>query len=267
MHPYYLELSDRRIFCLEFPALGSAARGSIVIVPAFAEEMNRTRRTNAWIARELSALGYRVVLFDLSNTGDSSGDFAEATYANWCDDVLQVCGQIDKQSDSLDVLTTRFGSLLLSSVIEKQEFKINRACLIAPLLSGSDMMQEFLKIRVAKSIFEGKRESVKSLTESLGSGGSLDVSGYQLTEQLYASLAGLELHKESFASMEKVLTIFCRRDIKNGSGTSQNATELALDLGERATTKVIKCQPYWAQELAEISEDARNEVIRFFVNQ
>ena len=63
-----------KIFVLEFVPSGTS-RGSIIIVPPFAEEMNRSRKMLSAQARRLMQIGYRVWLPDLFGTGDSQGDF------------------------------------------------------------------------------------------------------------------------------------------------------------------------------------------------
>ena len=51
------------------------ARGAILYVHPFAEEMNNSRRMAALQARAFSALGFAVLQIDLFGCGDSCGDF------------------------------------------------------------------------------------------------------------------------------------------------------------------------------------------------
>ncbi len=63
-------------------------RGAVVYVHPFAEEMNKSRRMAALQSRALAAAGFAVLQIDLLGCGDSSGDFGDASWDEWIDDVL-----------------------------------------------------------------------------------------------------------------------------------------------------------------------------------
>src|SRR5215472_18869506 len=87
--PFFIENQKRRIFALYHEADRSPRPlGGVVFVPPFAEEMNLSRRMVALQARMLAAAGVSVLLVDLYGTGDSAGDFSEARWALWVEDVL-----------------------------------------------------------------------------------------------------------------------------------------------------------------------------------
>lgn len=79
-------LGGPRFRLVSEPAQGTVI-GTVVFAPAFAEEMNKSRRMTARMARALAADGWRVVQRDLLGCGDSAGDFGDATWAAWLDDV------------------------------------------------------------------------------------------------------------------------------------------------------------------------------------
>ena len=86
--PFFLQRGSRQLFCLHYAPAG-ASRGAVVHVPAFAEEMNKSRRMASLQARALAAQGWHVLQLDLLGTGDSEGDFGDATWADWMDDVAE----------------------------------------------------------------------------------------------------------------------------------------------------------------------------------
>ena len=90
-------------FCLFYPAEwgqnGGAARGLVLYIHPFAEEMNKARRMAALQARALAQGGYSVLQIDLSGCGDSSGDFGDATWKGWVNDVVQGCHWLRGQSN------------------------------------------------------------------------------------------------------------------------------------------------------------------------
>ncbi|NND68268.1 MAG: hydrolase 2, exosortase A system-associated, partial [Halioglobus sp.] len=71
-----------RFFTLQFRGEG-VARGHVVFVPPFVEEMNRCRALVAQQARAFAQQGYLCTLVDFFGTGDCDGDLADATLAHW----------------------------------------------------------------------------------------------------------------------------------------------------------------------------------------
>ena len=71
MQPFSLDVSGRSRFCLYHPPrrVDAVARGAIVYIHPFAEEMNFSRRMVALQARMLAAQGYAVLQIDLSGCG------------------------------------------------------------------------------------------------------------------------------------------------------------------------------------------------------
>ena len=88
MQPRFIEFGNGRRFCLFHPAQGGVARGAVLYVHPFAEEMNKARRMAVLQSRALAGAGYNVLQIDLLGCGDSSGDFGHADWSVWREDVL-----------------------------------------------------------------------------------------------------------------------------------------------------------------------------------
>jgi exosortase A-associated hydrolase 2 len=89
--PFFLPAGPRALFALHHEPT-APVRGAIVYVPPFGEEMNKSRRMAALQARALAAAGWHVLQIDLFGTGDSEGDFAEATWDAWLEDIATAVG-------------------------------------------------------------------------------------------------------------------------------------------------------------------------------
>ena len=82
--PFFLDTPEGALHVsLHMPPDARPASGWVVHVPAFAEEMNKSRAMVSRQARALAARGYAVVVPDLYGTGDSAGELREATWALW----------------------------------------------------------------------------------------------------------------------------------------------------------------------------------------
>ena len=80
---FFLPSDNGQRFCLYHPPQGSPPQGRVLYLHPFAEELNSTRRVVAQQARALAKAGYGVLQIDLLGCGDSSGEFADATWAAW----------------------------------------------------------------------------------------------------------------------------------------------------------------------------------------
>jgi len=76
--PFFLDGPAGRIFAILRAA--SDARHAVLIIPPFGEEMNKSRRQFTEVAQRLVGNGFAVLVVDLYGTGDSEGEFSEASW-------------------------------------------------------------------------------------------------------------------------------------------------------------------------------------------
>src|SRR4051812_44835330 len=118
MEALYLPASIGRNFCvLHSPTAGVKAKGALVYVHPFAEEMNKARRMAAMQARALADIGWYVLQPDLHGCGDSEGDFGDATWERWIEDVLHSAHWVQQRTGIAPGLWgLRAGCLLAAGV-------------------------------------------------------------------------------------------------------------------------------------------------------
>src|SRR6476620_8431972 len=86
--PFFLQTDRGRRFCLyHAPRAEKECRGAFIYVHPFGEEMNKSRRMAAMQARAFAAMGFGVLQIDLFGCGDSSGEFREARWNIWKQDL------------------------------------------------------------------------------------------------------------------------------------------------------------------------------------
>ncbi|HET8700346.1 MAG TPA: CocE/NonD family hydrolase, partial [Nitrococcus sp.] len=109
-----------RLHVTTFPVEPSRARGVVIAVAPFAEEMNKARRMMALQARRFQAEGYAVVLQDPLGCGDSGGDFADAAWTTWIAD-LQDCAETEAQRFGLAPVLwgVRLGAVIAGEVAHR----------------------------------------------------------------------------------------------------------------------------------------------------
>lgn len=117
---FYLPTPGGQLFCLYHPPVGMA-RGRVLHLHPLAEELNNCRRVSAQQARALALAGYAVLQFDMSGCGDSAGEFAEASWAQWLLDVSSAADWLLKQEQGpLWLWGVRTGALLATDWLKNQ---------------------------------------------------------------------------------------------------------------------------------------------------
>jgi exosortase A-associated hydrolase 2 len=200
LYPFFL--AQGRLFGLYFQPDSSSPRQAILHVPAFAEEMNKSRRMLALQARALAERGFGVLLLDLYGTGDSAGDFGEARWPIWLDDVAMGVEWLhEKGVECINLWALRAGALLALDGLCSRRVACQRLLLWQPVLSGELFLNQFLRLRVASGMLSRTgQESVKELQRRLLDGECLEVAGYTLHPEWARELMALDYQKSPLSS-------------------------------------------------------------------
>lgn len=167
------------------------AIGCVLVVPPFAEELNKCRRMVTEVALRLPAKGYVVLVPDLYGTGDSGGDFADVSWSCWQDDLARVCAWSNEQGSAASaVLAIRLGAALAASAAATGRLPaVSRTVFWQPVFDGSRYLTQFLRLRtVANLMTAERRETVAQLRSRLTQGEVLEVGGYGINGTLAADL-------------------------------------------------------------------------------
>lgn len=154
----------------------------MVFVHGFAEEMNKSRRMVARVARGLAAEGWLVVQRDLDGCGDSSGTFAQASWQTWVDDVLAELPNVSTHKPVV-LWCMRAGALLVSSVLAARPDV--HLLLWQPVLSGASHLQQFVRLESGARIAGSESAAVeRPPLQVLRSGGVTCIGGYEVSSAL-----------------------------------------------------------------------------------
>ena len=194
--PFFLQTDTGRRLLTYHPCSGTC-KGAVLYVHPFAEEMNKSRRMAALQARALSEIGYSVLQVDLYGCGDSSGDFKDARWEKWKDDLRLSLTWLKTQHDlPVTLLGLRLGALLALDFANDADFAIDRILLWQPVHSGEAYLAQFLRLRLANAMIAGKAKiGLQDLKRELASNGTLEVAGYELPHELAESISRLKLEE------------------------------------------------------------------------
>lgn len=263
MEAFFLSAANGQRFCLlHKPPLGHPVRGGVVYIHPLAEELNRSRHVAALQARTLALAGYVVLQIDLYGCGDSSGDFCDATWDTWVADVLlarqHLATQLGCVAQTLWLWGLRSGCLLGAAVALHDAD--NMTCVAGagqatktpvkllfwqPVLSGQQHLNQFLRLKMATDLVQGKRSAgTAELVQQLAGGQPVEVGGYTVSPGLASGLAQATLD---------VLGTSARVVCFEVSGASVQALSPALmaqlerwqSAGCQATAHVVQGPFFW----------------------
>lgn len=185
---FFLPATEGHRFCLYTPAV-DREKGLLIYLHPLAEEMNHSRRMIALQAGALAGIGYAVLQIDLFGCGDSAGDFGDAGWGDWLDDV-QLAYRWARQRSTAPITLwgLRAGCLLACeaspTLPEPVDFLFWQ-----PQLSGAQALQQFLRLAAAAAILDGGGKGiVAGLRSEIEAGRPVEVGGYQLSPELARGL-------------------------------------------------------------------------------
>lgn len=192
-----------RRFVVHHQPLEGAARGLVLYVHPFAEEMNKSRRMAALQSRALAQQGYAVLQLDLLGCGDSDGDFGDATWDQWVDDVVAGAawlrarhgdaGRTGTDPPPLWLWGLRAGALLVTEAAAHIDGP-RHVLLWQPAIAGKAVLQQFLRLKAASELLAGQAKGViEQLRSELAAGKAVEVAGYTLNPDLCRGLERAEL--------------------------------------------------------------------------
>lgn len=167
----------------------------LLLVPPFAEEMNKSRRMYAMLGRRAAAAGRGVLLVDLAGTGDSWGDFREARYAGWLSDLARAVDWAGQHGGPVTAVAgLRFGALLAMELAGMVP-DVAQLLLWQPALAGADVLTQFLRLKTAAGLTGSgdPADTQENIRARLAGGESVEIAGYELTPELYAAIGSRQL--------------------------------------------------------------------------
>ena len=145
-------------------------------------------------ARALAASGYGVLQIDLYGCGDSSGDFGDATWQHWKEDVLLACHWLRARCHAPLILWgLRAGCLLaVSAAVDLPEAP--SFIFWQPVISGKLHWQQFMRLKIAGELASGQAKGVtEQLRQQLAKGQGVEIAGYAIDPALVDGLQSAEL--------------------------------------------------------------------------
>jgi len=255
-------------FCLLRGFLGGKAleTGTVVVyVPPFSEEANKSRRMAALQSMAWAENGVATLSVDLSGTGDSTGDFGDARWDGWCEDVERAVEWARAQgAEAVWLWGVRTGVLLASQVAQKIAPTVQGLIFWQPVTAGALFLRQFLRLRLAADLGASRRETVKELWERLQTGETVEVAGYDLHPDLALPFADRSLDQLVPPEGLKVAWLEVSSAEIGLTPASGRVVDAWRGAGIDVTVSVVEGPPFWATQ--EITECPKliNETTKMF---
>jgi exosortase A-associated hydrolase 2 len=224
------------------------ARHCVILVPPFAEEMNKARRNLTLLSQGLARNGITTLLPDLYGTGDSGGDFVDADWSLWQDDLVRTATWCRRSIGPIrGLLSIRLGcALACDERVLAAMPELSHSVFWQPVLDGSRFLNQFLRLRVAASMARDARESIADLRRELTEKGEVEVAGYRVSRRLAEELD--RLHEPSV--LPKQLGVVDWFEVVRQSGQDLPASSLRVieawnEGGRRVQAHACAGEPFW----------------------
>jgi exosortase A-associated hydrolase 2 len=245
---FFLDGARGRLFCLFRRSADVSSPASVLVLPAFAEEMNKARRMVALFARQAQDAGVSVLIPDLYGTGDSEGEFGDATVSAWAADLDACTEWLSRQSGgAVSVLAVRFGALLLSR-LPRSVPNGGHLALWQPVSSGKVLMNQFLRLKVAGERLGGNAQTdTAGIRAALRVSGRVEIAGYELNQEMVEGIESLTLGAEVAGrfSSASVFEVGTEASSEVTPGLTR-AVQLWRAAGMPVSTRTIAGDPFWA---------------------
>lgn len=179
------------------PAPDGPHRADILYIHPFCHELYNSRAITAMCFRRLAETGVGVLAVDLPGCGDSEGEFEDASWNSWKSSLQTSLNWLHRNSGRpISLCGMRLGGVLALEISGDCPAPPERIVLLQPVISGEQMMTQYLRARVAFSGMRGqpdRRETTAVLRQRLAEGESLEVAGYVLTPHLVAAIDRVDL--------------------------------------------------------------------------
>lgn len=241
--------SGEEIYLTHWRPQGIARKRTIIMVPPFAEEMNKSRWMLAEVARELARRGVSSVLPDLYGTGDSQGNFVDATWARWKSDIHAAIEWSATEGHPVDgVLAVRLGCALAMDVLSDIGPPIAMGVLWQPAMDGAQFLRQFLRLRTAAAAVQDKgSESIGGLRQRLLEGLPCEVAGYEISGELATELERAPSTDSKSFNVSRLTWIEVARD--QGSelkAASRDAIRAIRAHGTATEVRLVSGEPFWS---------------------
>lgn len=255
---FFLPSSQENLFSIYYhPTKYFSEKGTVLYIHPFADEMNKSRRMAALQACAFSQAGIGVLQIDLFGCGDSSGEFGDATWAIWKDNINSALNWFHENSNGpVSLWGLRLGALLMMDWAKSTSAPIEHFIFWQPVLNGALAMNQFFRLAAVSKMIGKKGSSVADIREKISQGKRVEIGGYELHPDLVKPIESLKIEDLCPPAGSRIIW----KDISlNDSPVMGPAVLKSIDHfkqnGCRVEAESVRGNPFWnSVEISTIPE-------------
>lgn len=219
----------------------------IIYIHPLADEMNKSRRMAALQTHAFSRAGFGVLQIDLYGCGDSSGDFFQARWHLWKENITSsVNWLLEKRKSYVSLWGLRLGSLLIADWAKSSDLPIEAFIFWQPILNGRIAMNQLLRLAAASSMLGKNGKSSKEIRDILSQGKTVEIGGYEFHPDLVAAIEEQSLEdwrppKEAWAIWNEVSI----NDPPEITFSGKKIIDMFQSDGCRVKASSVSGHPFW----------------------
>ena len=186
---FFFGEEDRKLFGCFHPAPPGKEKGcAVVLCYPVGQEYIRSHRTFVQMAVQLSHAGFPVLRFDYFGTGDSAGDFSDATVPRWRTDIERAIEEIRKRArvEKVCLCGLRLGGAMAMMAGASAGLP-DSLILWNPVVNGKSHIEELL------AIHKDALRNAYTKQDFHRSSRTMELLGYAFTENLVSGIRGIDL--------------------------------------------------------------------------
>ncbi len=218
----------------------TAPAWGLVFCDPFAEEKKCAHRVMVEAARAFCAAGISCLRFDYRGTGDSPGEFLDATPEQWVQDI---CAALDYARETLQLEVVGLLGLRLGGALAVQAARdsgsVNLLVLWEPVINGKQYLGHNLRRSLVKAMLTRGQEFDARQVRQAHAEDVFDFDGYRVSAETRSQIEALDLEQDvtPFPGPSLVVNI-TSRDQPN-----DDCQQLARALG--GSVAAVRQEPFW----------------------
>jgi len=262
----YLQSSANQLYgTIHLP--DSTPVGGVLVIPPFGEEKKCAARLLVRTARALAARGVAVLRFDLSGTGESTGQHGSATLDSWVADSAAAlrCGRDEAGDCPWSVLGARLGGNIALRLAALES--VRHVMLLEPIPAGDAFMRDLQRRKQIKEMMGGgkAKTSDDEIQEAWDRGEAVDFDGFEIGTELARGLTQLALAAELEAVPAETAVTLCRVAASDRVPPTWRPVFDLLEARANGSATTARDKPFWGQLEYYESDILINEATRSLV--
>lgn len=191
---FFLSSEHGELFSIYYHPINGPAKGTILYVHPFADEMNKSRRMAALQAVAFAQEGLGILQVDLLGCGDSSGEFAVAIWEAWKENITSAINWLQGSATGpISLWGIRLGALLMMDWAKDANILIKNYIFWQPVLNGAVAMNQFFRLAAASKMLGKEGSSNSDIRKCISQGERVEIGGYELNPNLIKPIESLKM--------------------------------------------------------------------------